>query len=84
MEQRARVGVVMGSDSDWPVMSAATEVLGQLGVPFEVEVVSVHRMPEETIAYGRSAADRGLRLITRAPAALPRCRACSRRSPRCR
>ena len=63
MEQRARVGVVMGSDSDWPVMSAAAEILEQFGVPFEVEVVSAHRMPDETIAYGRGAADRGLQVI---------------------
>jgi 5-(carboxyamino)imidazole ribonucleotide mutase len=63
MEQRARVGVVMGSDSDWPVMSAATEVLEQFGVPFAVEVISAHRMPDETTAYGRGAADRGLRVI---------------------
>ena len=63
MGQQALVGVVMGSDSDWPVMSAATEVLEQFGVPFEVAVVSAHRMPDETIDYGRGAAERGLRVI---------------------
>lgn len=57
------VGVVMGSDSDWPVMSAAAEALDGFGVGHEVAVVSAHRMPDETIEYGRTAADRGLRVI---------------------
>ncbi len=57
------VGVVMGSDSDWPTMKAATEVLSEFDVPFEADVVSAHRMPEEMIAYGKGAADRGLRVI---------------------
>ncbi len=57
------VGVVMGSDSDWPTMKAATEVLTEFGVPFEADVVSAHRMPEEMISYGKNAADRGLRVI---------------------
>ncbi len=57
------VGVVMGSDSDWPVMKAATEVLAEFDIPFEADVVSAHRMPEEMIAYGKNAADRGLRVI---------------------
>jgi 5-(carboxyamino)imidazole ribonucleotide mutase len=53
----------MGSDSDWSVMSAAAEVLAELGVPHEVDVVSAHRMPEEMIAYGQQAAGRGLRVV---------------------
>jgi len=57
------VGIVMGSDSDWPTMKAAGEVLDELGVPFEADVVSAHRMPEEMLAYGREAAGRGLRVI---------------------
>jgi 5-(carboxyamino)imidazole ribonucleotide mutase len=57
------VGIVMGSDSDWPVMSLAAEALDEFAVPHEVDVVSAHRMPEEMIAYGRSAAGRGLRVI---------------------
>ena len=57
------VGIVMGSDSDWPVMSAAAEALAEFGVPFEKDVVSAHRMPEEMIAYGRSAHERGLKVI---------------------
>jgi 5-(carboxyamino)imidazole ribonucleotide mutase len=57
------VGIVMGSDSDWPVMKAAADVLEELGVGFEADVVSAHRMPEEMIAWGKGAADRGLRVV---------------------
>jgi 5-(carboxyamino)imidazole ribonucleotide mutase len=57
------VGVVMGSDSDWPVMRAAAEALDEFGVPYEADVVSAHRMPREMIAYGERAAERGLRVI---------------------
>ncbi len=57
------VGVVMGSDSDWPVMEAAVTALDELGVASEVDVVSAHRMPEEMVEYGRSAEERGLRVI---------------------
>lgn len=59
----AVVGVVMGSDSDWTVMSAAAEVLGELGIEHEVDVVSAHRMPTEMLEYGQNAAGRGLRVI---------------------
>ena len=52
------VGVVMGSDSDWPVMKAAAEALDEFEVPYEADVVSAHRMPREMIAYGAEAADR--------------------------
>ncbi|MFB9832147.1 5-(carboxyamino)imidazole ribonucleotide mutase [Actinoallomurus acaciae] len=57
------VGVVMGSDSDWPVMKAAAEALEEFGVPYEADVVSAHRMPHEMIAYGSEAASRGLQVI---------------------
>ncbi len=57
------VGVVMGSDSDWPVMEAAVTALAEFGVACEVGVVSAHRMPEEMLEYGRSAAGRGLRVV---------------------
>ena len=57
------VGVVMGSDSDWPVMEAAAEALDEFDVPYEADVVSAHRMPREMIAYGEQAASRGLRVI---------------------
>ena len=57
------VGVVMGSDSDWRVMADASQVLGDFGVPHEVEIVSAHRTPDKLIAYGREARGRGLKAI---------------------
>jgi 5-(carboxyamino)imidazole ribonucleotide mutase len=57
------VGVVRGSDSDWPTMEAAAEALEEFGVAWEADVVSAHRMPEEMLAYGRDAAGRGLSVI---------------------
>jgi 5-(carboxyamino)imidazole ribonucleotide mutase len=63
MDGRPMVGVVMGSDSDWPVMEAAVTALTEFGVPWEADVVSAHRMPREMISYGSEAAGRGLRVI---------------------
>lgn len=57
------VGVVMGSDSDWRIMSDASTLLNEFGIDHEVEVVSAHRTPEKMIAYGREAAARGIRVI---------------------
>lgn len=57
------VGIIMGSDSDWPVMEASAGALAEFGVPYEADVVSAHRMPKEMVAYAESAADRGLRVI---------------------
>lgn len=68
-EQRANgggaidVGIVMGSDSDWPVMQEAAKALDELGIRYEADVVSAHRMPAEMIAYGQAAAGRGLRVL---------------------
>ncbi|WP_433274893.1 5-(carboxyamino)imidazole ribonucleotide mutase [Actinosynnema sp. CS-041913] len=53
----------MGSDSDWPVMKAATEALAEFDVPYEVSVVSAHRTPQRMLDYATSAAGRGLRVI---------------------
>ena len=58
-----RVGIVMGSDSDWPVMEAAANTLDEFGISYEVGVVSAHRMPQEMIDYGRTAHERGLDVI---------------------
>ena len=58
-----RVGIVMGSDSDWPTMKAAGEALEEFGIPYEADVVSAHRMPEEMLAYGKDAAGRGLSVL---------------------
>lgn len=60
---RPRVGIVMGSDSDWPVMGAAGLALREFDVGFEADVVSAHRMPDAMISYGRSAHIRGLEVI---------------------
>jgi 5-(carboxyamino)imidazole ribonucleotide mutase len=57
------VGVIMGSDSDWPVMKAAAEALDEFEVPYEVSVISAHRTPQRMLDYARTAADRGLRVI---------------------
>ena len=59
----ARVGIVMGSDSDWPTMQAAAEACAEFGVEYEADVVSAHRMPEDMVAYGRAAHERGREVI---------------------
>jgi 5-(carboxyamino)imidazole ribonucleotide mutase len=58
-----QVGIVMGSQSDWPTMRAAAEVLEALEVPHEVRIVSAHRTPDRMFAYAEAAAGRGLRAI---------------------
>jgi len=63
MSNDAVVGLVMGSDSDWPVMEEAAKALEEFGIAYEADVVSAHRMPQEMIAYGENAASRGLRVI---------------------
>jgi 5-(carboxyamino)imidazole ribonucleotide mutase len=63
LEVPAVVGIVMGSDSDWPTMKAAAEVCEEFGVAHEADVVSAHRMPEDMLRYGKEAAGRGLRVI---------------------
>ncbi len=62
-ETKPRVGIVMGSDSDWPVMEEAAKALAEFDVAYEADVVSAHRMPEEMLAYGTQAAERGLEVI---------------------
>ena len=57
------VGIVMGSDSDWPVMEAAAQALDEFEIEYEVDVVSAHRMPREMVAYGEEAAGRGIKVI---------------------
>ena len=59
----ARVGIVMGSDSDWPTMQAAAAACAEFDVEHEADVVSAHRMPDEMLAYGREAAGRGIQVI---------------------
>jgi 5-(carboxyamino)imidazole ribonucleotide mutase len=57
------VGIIMGSQSDWPTMREAAAILEELGVPHETRIVSAHRTPDRLWDYGRSAAGRGLRVI---------------------
>ncbi|MEJ6478285.1 MAG: 5-(carboxyamino)imidazole ribonucleotide mutase [Paracoccaceae bacterium] len=57
------VGIIMGSQSDWPTMREAADILNQLGIPFEAKIVSAHRTPDRLWTYGREAVDRGLQVI---------------------
>jgi 5-(carboxyamino)imidazole ribonucleotide mutase len=59
----ARVGIVMGSDSDWPTMEAAADAVAEFDITWEADVVSAHRMPDEMLAYGRKADGRGLEVL---------------------
>ncbi len=61
--EKALVGVIMGSDTDWPVMSEAVKTLKEFGIPCEVEVTSAHRSPQRTHEYATTAAQRGLKVI---------------------
>ncbi|SFB34364.1 5-(carboxyamino)imidazole ribonucleotide mutase [Amycolatopsis marina] len=65
MSERAKpvVGVIMGSDSDWPVLEAAGTALDEFSVPYEVGVYSAHRTPQRMLDYANSAADRGIKVI---------------------
>lgn len=58
-----KVGIIMGSQSDWPTMKAAAEILDELGVDYEAKIVSAHRTPDRLWEYGKTAADRGLQAI---------------------
>ena len=62
-EEATRVGILMGSDSDLPVMAGCAKVLGDYGIGYEVRVLSAHRTPEEAVRYIREAEGRGLRVI---------------------
>lgn len=62
-EQQPVIGIVMGSNSDWPTMQAAAKVLKDFGVPFEARVVSAHRTPDLMFEYAEQARERGLRAI---------------------
>ncbi len=63
MSDQPRVGIVMGSDSDWPTMEAAATALREFDIAYEADVVSAHRMPDEMLAYGREAHGRGIEVI---------------------
>ena len=57
------VSIIMGSDSDWPTMRAAADLLTELGIPFEADVVSAHRTPDKMARFARAAAGRGIRVV---------------------
>lgn len=57
------VGIVMGSDSDWPIMKAAAETLKNLGIPYEAKVLSAHRTPDQALDYAATAAERGIKVL---------------------
>jgi len=60
---KTKVGIIMGSQSDWATMKAAADILDELGVAYETRIVSAHRTPDRLWDYGRTAVDRGLRVI---------------------
>jgi 5-(carboxyamino)imidazole ribonucleotide mutase len=62
-QRNAVVGLIMGSQSDWPTMKRAAAVLDELAIAYEVKIVSAHRTPDRLVSYARSAADRGLKVI---------------------
>jgi len=63
MDKKPEVGLVMGSDSDWPTMKEAADILDEFEIPYEKKVVSAHRTPDMMADYGKSARDRGLKII---------------------
>ena len=63
MDNKPEVGLVMGSDSDWPTMKEAADILDEFEIPYEKKVVSAHRTPEMMADYGKTARDRGLKII---------------------
>ena len=60
---QAKVGIIMGSQSDWPTMREAADMLDALGIPYEKKIVSAHRTPDRLWDYGKTAVDRGLQVI---------------------
>jgi len=58
-----QIGIIMGSQSDWPIMKHAADTLGELGVPFETKIVSAHRTPDRLVEYAKTAKERGLHVI---------------------
>jgi len=60
---QVKIGIIMGSQSDWPTMKAVAEILDELQLPYETRIVSAHRTPDRLWAYGKTAAERGLQVI---------------------
>lgn len=62
-KKTAQIGIIMGSDSDWPIMKEATHILDTLNIPYQAQVVSAHRTPDHMARYGKDAAEKGLKVI---------------------
>ena len=60
---QVKIGIIMGSQSDWPAMKAAAEILDELQLPYETRIVSAHRTPDRLWDYGKTATERGLQVI---------------------
>lgn len=60
---KPKVAIIMGSDSDWPVMQSAAEILEEMGIPYDVDIVSAHRTPQYMVEFADSAYDKGIRVI---------------------
>ena len=69
-EPAPQIGVIMGSQSDWPTMAHAVQILEEFGIAHEVQIVSAHRTPDRLVAYAKSAAERGLKPLGEPPAGL--------------
>ena len=63
MSDTVKIGIIMGSQSDWPTMKEAADILSVLDIPFETKIVSAHRTPDRLWEYGKTAVDRGLQVI---------------------
>ena len=78
-----KVGIVMGSDSDMPVMSKAAAILDKLGVEYEMKIISAHREPDVFFEYARSAEERGFKVIIAGAGMAAHLPECAQRSSRC-
>src|SRR4030067_870865 len=61
--EKSLIGILMGSDSDLPVMEKAAEVLKEMGIPYEIDISSAHRLPEKTAQYAKTARERGIEVL---------------------
>ena len=80
----AKVGIVMGSDSDMPVMAKAADVLEKLGIDYEMTIISAHREPDVFFEYAKTAESKGFKVIIAGAGIQLICRACVQQSSQCR
>ena len=79
----AKVGIVMGSDSDMPVMAQAADFLEKMGIEFEMTVISAHREPDVFFEYAKSAEEKGYKVMIAGPAKQPTFRVCAQHCSQC-